>query len=343
MRTYLDHKSREEITIRRAVWGTDIYTDDSDIIAACIHQGWFKGAWPAGVDEDLLGLELNENGTTPVLQTLDEVWTRPPPSGPADVPKNRDLNVNILILPLLDKYSSITRFGLRSREWGGKYDGYHSVHDGLSFKIQSIQWVDGVDGMDGRSVRDRRELLVQQQREADLEAAQALEDLVLNGNGNRKPQYEESFERGGDGPEERMGDIRGVGMGSWWKKPNGVLKPTPPAPEAIPAANPEDTNRSHPPPVPAPSEVVQSVEAPPEPEPQQEPARAQEREQSRRISRVTELMIANANSADGPGIRQQEIQAPTPSPISPVHPTMEGGALDGEGEREGDTDMDATL
>jgi hypothetical protein len=337
MRAYLDHKSREEITIRRAAWGTDIYTDDSDIIAACIHQGWFKGAWPAGVDEDLLGLELNENGTTPIFQSPDEVWTRPPPSGPADVPKNRDLNVNILILPLLDKYSSVTRFGLRSREWGGNYDGYHSVHDGLSFMIQSIQWVDGVDGMDGRSVRDRRGLLAQQ-READLEAAQALEDLVLNGNGNGKPQYEESFERGGDGPEERMGDIRGVGTGSWWKKPNGVHKPALPAPEAGPAVSPEDSNRSPPPPplVPAPSEVVQSVEAPPEPVPQ-EPARAQEREQSRRISRVTELMIANANSADGPGVgihRQQEIQAPTPSPISPVHPTMEG---------EGDTDMDVTL
>lgn len=350
MRAYLDHKSREEITIRRAVWGIDIYTDDSDIIAACIHQGWFKGAWPAGVDEDLLGLELTEDGAIPVFQPLDEIWTKPPPSGPADVPKSRDLNVNILILPLLDKYSSVTRFGMRSREWGGKYDGYHSVHDGLSFMIQSIQWVDGVNGVEGRSVHDRRALLAQEQREADLEAAKVLEELVLNGNGNGKPQFEESFERGGDGPEDRMGDIRGVGMGSWWKKPNGVHRKAASSPKVNTAGAPPPS-----PPVPAPSEVVETVEWPQEPEPQeqaQEQGRDPEREQTRRISRVTELMIANANSSDGvsqSSIIRGEIQPPTPSPISPVHPLIEGREEregvqreDEEVERE-DMDMDATL
>jgi hypothetical protein len=351
-RAYLDHKSREEITIRRAVWGTDIYTDDSDIIAACIHQGWFKGAWPAGVDEDLLGLELTEDGVIPVFQPLDETWTNPPPSGPADVPKNRDLNVNILILPLLDKYSSVTRFGMKSREWGGNYDGYHSVHDGLSFMIQSIQWIDGVNGLEGRSTHDRRELMAQDQREADIEAAKALEELVLNGNGNKKPQFEESFERGGDGPEDRMGDVRGVGMASWWKKPNGVHKKASLAAKIVPAASPEEANGAPPPspPIPTPSEVVETVEISQEPEPQkqeQEQGRDQEREQSRRITRVTELMIANVNSSDGPSVVRQEMPPPTPSPISPVHPLIEGGeereGVKEEEEVEPDTDMDATL
>lgn len=359
MRAYLDHKSREEITIRRAVWGTDIYTDDSDIIAACIHQGWFKGAWPTGVDENLLGLEVTDDGTIHVFRSLDEIWTKPPPSGPADVPKNRDLNVNILILPLLDKYSSVTRFGIRSREWGGKYDGYHSMHDGLSFMIQSIQWVDGINGVEGRSVHDRRELLAQEQREADLEAAKTLEELVLNGNGSGKPQFEESFERGGDRLEERRGEIRGVGMGSWWKKPNAVHKKEPPGSEAI--SSMEEPNGTLPSAVSAPSGVVETVEAAQEPEPQ-EPEQTQERdvrqEQSRRISRVTELMIANANSSEAMGQpvtpTRAEIQAPTPSPISPVHPQSEPPAQSGElkrqegnGEREReseeDTDMDATM
>lgn len=343
MRAYLDHKSREEITIRRGVWGTDIYTDDSDIIAACIHQGWFKGAWPAGVDENLLGLELSEEGAVPAFQPLNEIWTQPSPSGPADVPKDRDLNINIVILPLLDKYSSVTRFGIKSREWGGNYDGYHSVHDGLSFMIQSIQWVDGVDGLEGRNFSDRRELLAQQQREADLEAAKALEELVLNGNG-AKPQFEESFERGG-GP---LGEIKGLGMSSWWKKPNGVPKK---AKEPSPKATPVAAGSS--PVVPAP-EVLPSVETAPEPL-EIAPEEPAQQEQFRRISRVTELMIANANSADAtPEERRPvtpvraEIQAPTPSPISPVHRPLDGPLTEGEKENKGrevdvDVDMDATL
>ena len=349
MRAYLDHTSREEITIRRAVWGTDIYTDDSDIIAACIHQGWFKGAWPVGVDEDLLGLELGDEGAVQASQPLTEIWTRPSPSGPADVPKNRDLNINIVILPLLDKYSSVTRFGIKSREWGGNYDGYHSVHDGLSFMIHSIQWVDGVDGLEGRNFSDRRQLLAQEQREADLEAAKALEELVLNGNGN-KPQFEESFERGGGS----LGEIKGLGMNSWWKTPTKKEPPkTPVALSPIPVSS---------------EEVLPSVETAPQPQPQpqeQESEREEEKgEQSRRISRVTELMIANANSSDvnpaganstgGKEVRRPvtpiraEIQAPTPSPISPVHRPAdlllgEDGVEGGEGGEKRDMDVDVDL
>src|SRR5580700_2886482 len=48
-RVHLTSVSRQEITSRRAVWGTDIYTDDSDIIAACIHSGWVRGEWPEDV------------------------------------------------------------------------------------------------------------------------------------------------------------------------------------------------------------------------------------------------------------------------------------------------------
>jgi Histone deacetylation protein Rxt3 len=360
MRAYLDHKSREEITIRRAVWGTDIYTDDSDIVAACIHQGWFKGAWQVGIDEGLLGLEITEDGAIPHFQPLDEIWTKPPPSGPADVPQNRDLNVNILILPLLDKYSSVTRFGIRSREWGGNYDGYHSVHDGLSFMIQSIQWVDGVDGVQGRSVHDRRDILAQEQREADLDAARALGELILNGdgNGNRKPQFEESFERGGDGPEQNVGEIRGLGMGSWWKKPNGVHKKEPSDSKMASAAIVAEEGNGVPPPlVPVSSAVLETIEGAPEPESLEPQDPDQQQEQSRRISRVTQLMIANANSSEGVAQpvtpTRAEIQAPTPSPISPVQPHLEipaksegikheGGEETGETEVE-DTDMDTTL
>jgi hypothetical protein len=279
-RVHLTDVSREEITSRRAVWGTDIYTDDSDVIAACIHQGWFKGAWPEGIDESLLGLELNEDGVVQPTPSTDEIWTKPSPAGPTDVPKNRDLHVTILVLPLLNKYGSITRFGIRSREWGGKYDGYSSVHDGLSFMIESIQWIDGINGEEGRSGQTRRDIISQQLRDAEMEAAEALEDLILNGSGT-KPQFEESFERGGEpGPGERVGDIRGIGTHSWWKKANGMHK------EKAKGKGKE-------------GEVPPVVEKANDATLVEESSRDVEQEQERRISRVTELMIANANASDG--------------------------------------------
>lgn len=332
-RVHLTNISREEITSRRAVWGTDIYADDSDVIAACIHQGWFKGAWPQGVDESLLGLELNEDGAVQPAPSLDAIWTNPPPSGPADVPRNRDLHVTILVLPLLNKYGSITRFGIKSREWGGKYDGYHSVHDGLSFMILSIQWIDGVDGEEGRGGHTRREIRAQQLRDAEIEAAEALEDLVLNGSG-AKPQFEESFERGGDpGPEERLGDIKGIGTNSWWKKANGVHKEKGKGKEVEVVAVAENLNGG-------PPEEAGSEEA--------------ERDQERRISRVTELMIANANTSEGPAVSMPEAAIPTPAEAAseaPAHDTeiKREGATDErrtsavDGVPDQDTDMDTTL
>lgn len=145
-RCHLTPDAREEITVRRAVWGTDIYTDDSDVVAACIHQGWFRGEWPESVDAELLlnllkseggkgtgsdgktdggkrnGVDASEDEEAALLAAAatDEsvVLTHPPKSGPMKVPEDRDLHVTLLILPTLEYYASTTRFGLRSRAWG---------------------------------------------------------------------------------------------------------------------------------------------------------------------------------------------------------------------------------
>lgn len=167
---YLDQRSREEITSRRAIWGTDIYTDDSDIIAACIHAGWFRGAWSPDVDVSLLDLDIEPEakGAVQAPTDIDGVIAAPPATGPMHVPPNRDCHVTILILPLLQKYSSLVRFGIKSREWGGKHDGYRSIHDGLSFMISSIRWVRGVDGEEGRVGKERKphpDLLIHQEME----------------------------------------------------------------------------------------------------------------------------------------------------------------------------------
>ncbi|KAH6682646.1 histone deacetylation protein Rxt3-domain-containing protein [Halenospora varia] len=215
-RVHLTDGSREEITRRRAVWGTEIYTDDSDVIAACIHEGWFRGAWPDDVDVSLLDLELSDKPTKAIK--LTDVITSPPSSGPMFVPGDHDLEVKVLILPPLGKYHTVTRFGIKSREWGGKHGGYQGVHDGLSFKILSIQWVTGIDGQQGKAGVARSKIFKEQLSAQELEDEETLAALMANGNGGPvtlNGLAEESFERGGDAIIN--GEIKGIGSKSWNK------------------------------------------------------------------------------------------------------------------------------
>lgn len=153
---HLTPSSREEITSRRAVWGTDVYTDDSDVVAACIHGGWIRGEWPEDVDVQMLGLDDgNENEVRDVRNgkkargndvehnSEPDFLEAPLSTGPVQVPDGRDMHVMVTILPNLERYTSTTRFGIKSREWGGKLgrDGQRSSHDGLSFMIRSVRFV----------------------------------------------------------------------------------------------------------------------------------------------------------------------------------------------------------
>ncbi|OTB04820.1 hypothetical protein M426DRAFT_73187 [Hypoxylon sp. CI-4A] len=160
-RVHLSPSSREEITARRAVWGTDVYTDDSDIVAACIHAGWIRGEWGEDVDIDLLELHkitgTKKQRAAAVEQQHLEVLTSPPASGPVQIPADRDLHVTLLVLPALEKYGSSTRFGIQSREFGGTYNGRKSIHDGISFMITSVRWVDGAAPQSRLRGKARRE------------------------------------------------------------------------------------------------------------------------------------------------------------------------------------------
>lgn len=214
-RIHLSSISREEITYRRALWGTDVYTDDSDIIAACIHQGWFRGEWSEDVDVSLLGLELDDSSPDSHQDFLSD----PPHRGPMPVPEDRDLHITVLILPQLEKYASTTRFGIRSREWGEARDGYQGTHDGLSFMVMNIKWVDGVDGAAGRSGGERKKMVVRDLVEAEREDEEwaGLFNQHKRGNINSVPA-KESFERGSTGPVTLYG-MKDIATKSWWKKP----------------------------------------------------------------------------------------------------------------------------
>ncbi|PYH77998.1 Rxt3-domain-containing protein [Aspergillus uvarum CBS 121591] len=150
----IDNGRREEICARRALWGTGIYTDDSDPVAAAIHSGFIRGAWSEEVDVDLLDLEIRDTYQH-APQTAQDIGLdegerpRVPPVPPSD----KDLHITILILPRLERYESSVLFGLRSRAWEGS-------HDGMSYKILRTEWVDeGVGRGEERSGAARRKRL----------------------------------------------------------------------------------------------------------------------------------------------------------------------------------------
>lgn len=161
----IDRSHREEICARRAIWGTGVYTDDSDPVAAAIHSGFIRGEWGDDVDISMLDLEIKEqyqhapqgmalNGTNSAVKSQQDgsdpkKETKIPPVPPAD----KDLHITLLILPPLEQYDSSVLFGLKSRSWG-------SNHDGMSFKIEKIDWIDeGVAKGEERGGEARRKRL----------------------------------------------------------------------------------------------------------------------------------------------------------------------------------------
>lgn len=106
-------------TVNNEIWGADIYTDDTDPILALRH----------------CGLSIDDaNGTcrTPAnLQNPDNISGTVPPAG---VPF--DVEVQLLLLPPLQNYTALRRYGISSRPWG---DRVSAPHDGLSYGIYFIK------------------------------------------------------------------------------------------------------------------------------------------------------------------------------------------------------------
>ncbi|KEQ60584.1 Rxt3-domain-containing protein [Aureobasidium melanogenum CBS 110374] len=123
----------EEICKTRAVWGSDVYSDDSDPIAAAVHSGWIRGDF-GEYNEDLR--ELFKEGQEDASETpdLNKVYTEKP-ARPLRAPQKADLHITLLILPALAYYTASTQNFLRSRDWG-------SDHDGVSYMIHSIEFVE---------------------------------------------------------------------------------------------------------------------------------------------------------------------------------------------------------
>ncbi|KAI9804213.1 MAG: hypothetical protein M1825_001615 [Sarcosagium campestre] len=162
-RLFLTPRRREEIVERNYLWGTDIYSRESDIIAAACHTGWIRGEWDSSVDIEMLDLnrgnESNGTSTTPSGDGAPgpikdgTVFTSLPKS-PIVPPPNLDLHITVRILPPLVQYNASIRRGVAS-------EGYKTSRmAGTSFMIEKIRWVDeGPRGSQPRGAAGRRKRL----------------------------------------------------------------------------------------------------------------------------------------------------------------------------------------
>ncbi|GJN91790.1 hypothetical protein Rhopal_004813-T1 [Rhodotorula paludigena] len=135
---------------KRAVWGTDVYTDDSDVLAVLLHSGWLRvtrrerrlraGERGAGADAIRRARSVGE-----------ERIALPPREGEGEgVPKA--LLVKLGVVPALVRYEGIERQGIRSRSWG-------NGHDGVSLRVEEVQPFHDVPPPHGLRTRKSRAAL----------------------------------------------------------------------------------------------------------------------------------------------------------------------------------------
>ncbi|GAA6035340.1 hypothetical protein JCM8097_008821 [Rhodosporidiobolus ruineniae] len=120
---------------KRKVWGTDVYTDDSDVLAVLLHSGWLrvgrrerrKRAGERGAGEEALKRALMP-GEPPRPQGEEEEEEE-------SVPKA--LKVTLGVCPPLVRYQGLGRQGVRSRSWG-------NGHDGVSLRVEKVEGVESL-------------------------------------------------------------------------------------------------------------------------------------------------------------------------------------------------------
>lgn len=144
----------------RGEWGEDVDVSMLDLEIKEQHQ--HAPHLTNGTTKDGLSINGNSttaNGTTPSTSSgtkSDTTKTQsnnsspdepPPQPQPTDhgtkstkrmppiPPPDKDLHITVLVLPTLEHYQSSVMYGIKSRPWGGN-------HDGMSFKVEKIDWVD---------------------------------------------------------------------------------------------------------------------------------------------------------------------------------------------------------
>ncbi|KAK5668015.1 hypothetical protein QVD99_005059 [Batrachochytrium dendrobatidis] len=168
---------RGNIAVRKsALWGTDIYTDDSDVVAMIIHSGHYCPVdAPDPKPETALqtaaskASRVGTNGTAAKTSTVSTLKQSHGVNSPISVHvdpliatpdvtqsstnalfPDHDLHVTLRVLPKLVKYSGCTRYDLDSRGWGAS-------HDGESVMVERVERVErGSVGRKGRKMFSKK-------------------------------------------------------------------------------------------------------------------------------------------------------------------------------------------
>lgn len=131
---WLQERERRLICKEAYLWGSGIYTDDSDVVAAAMHSGFMKAVGPEGVDQQLLDRVVNEQN--PRIEGMANI-----PEKPVEPEIGKDAVVTLLVLPTLERYPGTARFGIGSRLW--PESATKTEHDGVSFAVLKVDYVSG--------------------------------------------------------------------------------------------------------------------------------------------------------------------------------------------------------
>ncbi|GAA5980499.1 hypothetical protein JCM10908_001671 [Rhodotorula pacifica] len=117
---------------KRQVWGTDVYTDDSDILALLVHSGWLR------VTRRERKRRAGEKGAGAVAirraRVVGEERIETAQVGGAETESTsaKAIKVTLGVVPPLVRYQGIERQGIRSRSWG-------NGHDGVSLRVEQVE------------------------------------------------------------------------------------------------------------------------------------------------------------------------------------------------------------
>lgn len=208
-KTWLPDRERRLICASRNLWGSGIYTDDTDPVAAAMHMGWIKPAFH-NVDEALLQKIIHDQN--PKVEISKDLK---PPSKPIDIKKSRDLKITCVVMPLLERYEDSARFGIRSRSWPETPLG--PPHDGVSFSILKVEAVDtgreerrmGRTGVSKRARLKEQLLARERAKEAEKERiARAAKTLKDKNYKQKREEIERKKARAGKVPSPLSNEIR---------------------------------------------------------------------------------------------------------------------------------------
>ncbi|GAA5831749.1 hypothetical protein JCM11251_003866 [Rhodosporidiobolus azoricus] len=124
---------------KRKVWGTDVYTDDSDVLAVLLHAGWVRvarRARRARAGDKGAGAEAVRRARVPGERVLNqEEGIEGEQEEHEKVPKA--LLVTLGVVPPLVRYQGLERQGIRSRSWG-------NGHDGVSLRVEKVEGIEHI-------------------------------------------------------------------------------------------------------------------------------------------------------------------------------------------------------